>query len=202
MKKVDLAVDCDGVLVDYPPAYPIVWERAFGAKISVVDPTAYHAANRYGVSFESEKQMLHFFSNFTDDVWESLPALPGAVEACHLLVEAGYELLTVTALDPKFAGARLANLRRHGFPIDKVIATGRADLGNSKHHALNQLRPVAMVDDLATNFIGLHDSIHRALIHKRAADSPDPLYETTQPHSEHATLLDFARFWVEQRRAA
>jgi hypothetical protein len=202
MKNRKLAVDCDGVLVDYPPAYEIVWERAFGQKLSVVDASAYHATNRYGVSFESREQMLHFFSFFTDDVWESLPALPGAVHACERLVEAGFELVTVTALDFKFEKARIANLHRHGFPIDHVITTGRSDLGFTKAAALNLLGPVAMVDDLAANFLGLDSGIHRALIHKKAKDSPAPQYETTKPDSEHLTLAEFANYWLSRAHLA
>ena len=39
---------------------------------------------------------------------------------------AGFDLVCVSALDLEHETARLRNLREHGFPIERVIATGNA----------------------------------------------------------------------------
>ena len=61
------------------------------------------------------------------ELWESLPAMPGAVEACLRLDDAGYELVCVTALESRFQKARLNNLKALGFPIRRVITTGHQE---------------------------------------------------------------------------
>lgn len=195
-----VALEADGVLVDYPFGYAEAWMRAFGERISVVNPTAYHATNRYGVKFESEAQMLHFFSHFTADIWESLPALPGAVEACEKLASAGHPLVCVTAMDREFARARHGNLLKHKFPIKQVYATGRNDLGFSKLPALQALKPIALVDNLALNFAGLDSSVHKAFIFTNAPDEPDHQLDIHKPDSTHGTLLDFANYWLTRKQ--
>ena len=43
---------------------------------------------------------------FNEDFWSTIPAVPGALEACELLADLGYELVCVTALNERFSGAR------------------------------------------------------------------------------------------------
>jgi phosphoglycolate phosphatase-like HAD superfamily hydrolase len=198
LKNNRIALDCDGVLLAYPPSYAVVWERAFGEKLTLVRPEAYHAQHRYGVEFPSLAHQEKFFAHFTEDIWESMAALPGAVAACHQLVAAGYRLICVSALPQQYESARTRNLARHGFPIDQVIATGRGDQGSSKTEVIHRLMPRAFVDDLATNFIGVDRAIHTAFIDTGAADAPDPQYHLTRPASRHPTLAQFAQWWLGQ----
>ncbi len=90
--------------------------------------------------------MERFRSCFDEVFWGGIPAIEGAVEACQVLTAAGYELVCVTALPEKFRQARQENLRRHGFPIEKVYAVEHSE-GNPKVQVLNALAPVAFVDD-------------------------------------------------------
>lgn len=46
--------------------------------------------------------------------------MEGAAEARQILTRADYEPVCVTALPEKFRQARRQNLRRHGFPIERV----------------------------------------------------------------------------------
>lgn len=194
-----IALDGDGVLVDYRPTYPLVWQRAFGESLTVVNPRAYHAANMYGVGFRDDEHKAAFFKHFTEDVWETLPALAGAIDACEQLLEAGYDLVCVTAMPPEFAAARQRNFDRMGIPVKKVIPTGRSGLGNVKAPALNALKPIALVDDLADNFIGLDAGIHCALIDSGADDAPARHTDPAAAHSVHQTLLEFVDWWLRNK---
>jgi hypothetical protein len=195
-KKI-IALDCDGVLLSYQQSYEIVWERAFGEKLSVIKANAYHANNMYGVEFKSESEKNKFFSFFTADVWESMPALPMAKEACDRLVHAGYELVCVTAMPQEYLLQREINLKKLQFPIHRVIATGRSGLGFTKTKSLHEIMPIAFVDDLATNFIDLNPLIHRAFIQTDAEDAPDPQLSLTLPASTHVSLDQFVDFWLK-----
>lgn len=197
-KKKILALDCDGVILYYPPAYEIVWERAFGEKLSVVQPHSYHAVTRYGVQFQGDDHMNHFFSHFTADVWEGLPALDGALAACKRLVDADYKLVCVTAMPAQFERNRVKNFENLNIPITDVIATGRSDLGCTKTEVLKKLMPVAFADDLASNFLDLPPGIHKALIHYGAPDAPDPELHITKPDTIHGSLSEFVDYWVSR----
>lgn len=58
-----------------------------------------------------------------EDFWSTIPAIPGALEACELLTGLGYELVCITGLDERFSRARAQNLQSLGFPIARVVTT-------------------------------------------------------------------------------
>lgn len=160
-----IVVDADGVLLDYRASYPKVWLKAFGRELKVVTPNSYHAHVQYGLDIPNDEALTTtFFSHFDEEVWQTLPECPGAVLACQQLHKAGFELVCVTAMPPKFAKARLFNLRTLGFPIDQVIATGRVEGLNPKLAALTQLNPIAFVDDLGANFVDIPSTIHKGSV--------------------------------------
>ena len=79
----------------------------------------------------------------------------GALQACLLLHQAGYELVCVTAMPARFTEHRLENFRSYGFPIDKVICSGYHPTNfnhNPKREIIEELHPVVFVDDLRRNF--------------------------------------------------
>ena len=90
------------------------------------DPLAYWPIDRWQVERLDEERRLHFRRHFDEQFWSSVPAIEGALDACHRLHDAGYHLVCVSALDLEHESARLRNLRDHGFPIERVIATGNA----------------------------------------------------------------------------
>ena len=49
MKRPLIALDADGVLLDYSTAYAKAWERAFGWHPTERDPSAYWPMERWGV---------------------------------------------------------------------------------------------------------------------------------------------------------
>ncbi|WP_308427004.1 5' nucleotidase, NT5C type [Undibacterium macrobrachii] len=111
-----IALDADGVLLDYNAAYRKAWEKAFGELPALRDANAYWAMDRWGVNRLTGKELEQFRASFDESFWNSIPALPSAVSACEALCAAGFELVCVSAIDSHFQAARLQNLRDCGFP--------------------------------------------------------------------------------------
>lgn len=196
-----MAIDGDGVLLDFHAAYAVAWEQAFGEKPALRSPLSYWPADRYAVRHLSDPVELdHFRSHFDDAFWSSVPALPVALEACHALTAAGHRLVCVTALGNEFRAARARNLIDLGFPIEEVHCTGHAwhanDRVSPKAEVLQTLRPVAFVDDFAPFLRGVPSSVHKALIQGGPDNSPNVGDDLALAHSTHADLLDFAKWWI------
>ena len=193
-----IALDADGVLLDYNLAYAGAWERAFGRRPQLRNPLAYWAMERWGVPSLEGDALQRFRNCFDAQYWSTVPAIHGAVQACEKMVAAGYELVCVSALKPEFAQARQSNLRALGFPIEQVIATSNSvQSGTSpKAQALMQLQPVAFVDDFLPYFQGVPAHIHAALVLRESEGSPNQGPGLEAIHSTHANLAQFADWWL------
>lgn len=192
-----IALDADGVLVDYHLAYAEAWAKAFGHRPALRDPTAYWPMDRWEVRRLVGDELETFRACFDAEFWSTIPAIAGAVEACHELVEAGYDLVCVTAMEMQFETARLRNLRSLGFPIERVIATSNAESGGSpKAAALRELQPVAFVDDYLPYMRGIPRQIHAALVLREPNGSPNRGAELERVHSTHTNLAAFAEWWL------
>jgi phosphoglycolate phosphatase-like HAD superfamily hydrolase len=197
MTKPLIALDCDGVLLDLNLAYAKAWERYSGTYPAERDPNAYWHHERWDVQRldgEQQNQLRVFFDN---DFWSNIAPIAGAVEACRRLRAGGFELVCVTALNEKFAGARLANLKLHGFPIETVIATGHlSDTTSPKAQAIHQLKPVAFVDDFLPYMQGISTDVHTALILRGPNGSPNVGPGLASVGSMHLDLAEFAEWWL------
>lgn len=196
-----IALDADGVLLDYHAAYRLAWQRAFGELPELRDPLAYWAMDRWGVKRLEAAEMEVFQACFDEDFWASIPPLSGAVEACNALVAAGYELVCVSALKPRLQAERLRNLRACGFPIETVIATAaETTTGDSpKAEVLESLRPAVFVDDFLPFFRGIPETIHAALVVREPNGSPNVGAEVTLlTDTQHPDLAHFVEWWLEQ----
>ena len=198
MDRPILAIDADGVLVDLHAGYARAWRQAFGVTLAERDPQAYWPMDRWEVEPLDAEQRLLLRQQFQNpELWEALPAMAGAVEACRRLHEAGYELVCVTALDSRFQKARLANLRSLGFPIRRVITTGHQEGARSpKADAIEKLRPVAFVDDYIAYMRGIPTEVHTALVLRAPNGSPNVGDELKLARSVHRDLADFAAHWL------
>ena len=192
-------MDGDGVLLDYNCAYPLAWARAFGESLSLVDEHAYSPIDRWGVPRLTGEKLDRFKSILDDQFWATIPVIPGALDACERLVNAGFELVCVTALAPKFQDARRRNLLGLGFPIQKVIATGSVPVGNisPKAQTIEALQAVAFVDDYLPYHQGIHSSAHLALITRETNGSPNTGIGLEAVDSSHTNLATFASFWLD-----
>ncbi len=199
MARDIIALDADGVLLDLHLGYASAWQRAFGQVLVERDPAAYWPMDRWQVERLDEAGRAHFRRHFDETFWSTVPALPGAVDACVRLHAAGYELVCVSALDAEFEAARLRNLREHGFPIERVIATGNATGELSpKAEAIASLGPLAFVDDYLPYFRGVPQVVHRALVLRGSNGSPNVGDELALVQSIHEDLAAFAETWLER----
>lgn len=197
--KGTIALDADGVLLDYHASYAMAWQKAFGTLPAIKDPLAYWPIDRWDVHRVTGNELERFRQCFDEEFWSTIPVLPGALEACILLKDAGYHLVCVSALKEVYGLSRLKNIRDHGFPIDDVIATEHNDGGISpKAKALNNLKPVAFVDDYLPYFRGVPASIHMALITREPNGTPNIGDELNNVSSSHSDLLEFANWWVHR----
>lgn len=198
MPQPILALDADGVLLDLHAAVAMAWERAFGVRPVERDPLAYWPKDRWDVTWpEAGEPLERFRACFDEDLWSSLPALPGAIEACHQLNDAGYTLVCVTALRPHLEAARLRNLRDLGFPIERVIATGSNEGERSpKADAIAAMSPAAFVDDYLPYLRGLPAHVHAALVLRAPNGTPNAGDELRLAHSTHDDLAAFADHWL------
>lgn len=198
MKPI-IALDADGVLLDYHHAYAHAWAKAFGALPALRDPLAYWPIDRWAVRRLAGDELTAFRTCFDRHFWSTIPAIAGAVEACHALVAAGYELVCVSAIESQFEEARLQNLRDAGFPITRVIATANAGVDVSpKAAALHALQPVAFVDDFLPYLRGIPNEIHTALVLREPNGSPNAGDDLVWAHSQHADLASFTTWWLRR----
>jgi|SRR6185369_11290624 phosphoglycolate phosphatase-like HAD superfamily hydrolase len=201
MPRPLIALDADGVLLDFHLGYAGAWARAFGSAPAERDPLAYWPIDRWQVERLDEERRAHFRRHFDEQFWSSVPAIEGAVEACHRLHDAGFDLVCVSALEAAHEAARLRNLRDHGFPIERVIATGNAAGERSpKADAIAAIQPLAFVDDYLPYFRGVPDSVHRALIMRGSSGTPNTGAELSLADSLHDDLLAFAADWLKRRK--
>jgi len=196
MSKGVIAIDADGVLLDYSLAYAHAWQRAFGTFPVERDPDAYWPIDRWGLEWLAGERLAMLKSCFDEQFWEGIPAVEGALEGCRLLVAEGYELVCVSAVDANNAEARRRNLLKLGFPISELVATGNAAGDVSpKAAALLRMKPAAFVDDYLPYHRGVDASIHKALVLRASNGSPNVGDELQLVHSQHRNLLEFAKAW-------
>ena len=196
-----IALDADGVLLDFGMGYAHAWHRAFGQFPLERDPLAYWPSDRWHVERLDDERQGHFRRHFGTEFWSSLPAMPGAFEACHRLHDAGFELVCVSALEAHFERDRLRNLRQLGFPIERVIATGSAPGPRSpKAEAVKTLAAVAFVDDYLPFLRGMPRKVHTALVVGAPNGSPNTGAELSLVKSVHRDLGEFADHWLNLSR--
>ena len=201
MTRTEIALDADGVLVDYGTAYAWAWEKAFLTRPAERDPQAYWPIDRWGVERLSGERLEQFRACFDEEFWSTIPAVDGALQACRDLTAAGYTLVCVSAIQPAFERARLRNLQSLGFPIERVIATSSGtEAGNPKAAAINELAPAAFVDDYLPYLMGIRTDVHTALVHRQRNGSPNRGPELVHVKSQHESLAAFANWWLSAGR--
>lgn len=197
MARELIALDADGVLLDFHLGYAGAWQRAFGVALEERDPLAYWPMDRWHVERLDENKRVHFRNHFDEQFWSSVPIVEGSLEACTRLHDAGFDLVCVSALESSYESARLRNLREHGFPIERVIATGNAAGERSpKAEAIAALDPSAFVDDYLPYLRGIPEHVHTALVLRGPNGSPNQGSELSLARSVHADLPDFAQYWL------
>jgi phosphoglycolate phosphatase-like HAD superfamily hydrolase len=197
MPRPTIALDADGVLLDYHAAYRQAWFRAFKVLPDVRDKDAYWPIDRWSVRSLNGNELKYFRSFFDERFWRTIPAISGAVDACKRLKDAGFDLTCVSAIESKFRQVRFENLINEGFPIDAVISTDcDAHEISPKAQAIQKLNPVAFVDDFLPYHGGIPSYIHKALILRETRGSPNVGNELKLIDSTHKDLPTFVDWWL------
>ncbi|CAF1082732.1 unnamed protein product [Didymodactylos carnosus] len=211
MTKPVIALDCDGVLLDYCKTFGQIYQQTFGKDVVVVNPRSFDAKNMYGIEFTPEEE-IDFYTKFDEHGWHSMPMLDGALEACDLLHEAGYELVCVTTMSEKFVEQRLRNLKQHGFKIDRVIGRQihhklpndflkQDEHPNPKKEAIEKLKPVVFVDDLKRNFKDIQcDYTKFVYIDGEHTDDHPNLNDDTPYHYRYRSLIEFVKDFLKHEK--
>ena len=199
MQNKVIALDADGVLLDYNLAYAYLWEKVYGVFPEEKNPDAYWNKDRWDIRRLSGSEAASFHAHFNESFWSSIPLMPGATEACQMLIDAGYELVCVSAISRKFQKSRLINFRNFELPISQVIATENDfSVGNPKLAALKSLSPDIFVDDFLPCMKDVPSSIHCALIDRNPYGSPNFGCDLSQIQSKHSDILEFSKWWLDR----
>ena len=156
----------------------------------------------YGVKLTDEEK-IKFDEVWDEYGWRQMPMYDGALQACYLLHDAGYELVCVTAMPAKFTEHRLENFRSHGFPIDRVISTDydKHNFNNNpKRKIIEELHPVAFVDDLRRNFKDIQ-GVHTKLIFIDNEYHDDPnRNDNIYYDAKYSSLLEFVEDFLKSEQ--
>jgi len=157
------------------------------------------AETTYGIKFTDEEK-VQFDAVWHNHGWRTMPMQDGSLEACHLLHKAGYELVCVTAMSSAFIEHRLENFRLHGYPIDRIIGTGydRQNFHkNPKRQIIEELHPVAFVDDLRRNFKDIR-GVHTKFVFIDRGIHDDPnRHEQIYYDVKYPSLLQFVEDFLK-----
>lgn len=187
-----IGIDGDGVALDYNRHFGALWMQFFGEPLMVVDDHAYHASRYWGVV--PPERGHGFWDYFDQQGWHSMPAMPGAVEACQDLASAGHEIVCVSSMPAHRGPQRLANLQSLGFPIDTMVATGPSGIpgANPKKEAIETLGLDWFVDDELRK---LHDlpGVRCVLVDPGHSDCPNRGQDRSYLEMTVPTLAEFSR---------
>lgn len=193
-----IALDVDGVLLDYNTQFARLVERALDRPLRLIDPEAHHFANAYGITLSREdKQKV--YALFDQEGWLTMPPMAQAVDAAQRLHADGHRLFCVSSMPPRFAEHRAQNLVNLGIPIDGVIGSDRDEAReghNPKAEHLIALAPDVFVDDQLRNFLDLPASICKVWIDRGTHDSPNNGMDPSLADHRFPSLFAFVEAFV------
>lgn len=191
-----IVLDADGVLFDYNQKMADVCEKALGINLGKLKHCHhfYNASNFNMTKLQGEK----VFSLFDIEGWKSMPAIDGSVEACKAMSEAGHQLVCLSSMPAQFVSHRQHNLTSLGFPIEKVIGSGRDNSRtNPKASHLKEINPDIFVDDQLRNFQDIPKHICKVWIDNGYLDCPNFGMDKSQADFTFSSLRDFSFAFIE-----
>lgn len=199
MSKGIIAIDADGVMLDYNLAFKNIYKLAYGQDLKMTDPNAYHATNMWGLPKLEKETLSEFYKqSHKHEMWKKMPAISDAVKAVNSLAKMGYEIVCVTSMPTEYESHRLENLQSLGFPINRVIATSRVGKENPKRKAIEELKPVYFIDDLQKNFEGITGDTKLVLIDRNHTDNPNKDHAHIPHHLSFSSLEGFVYYLLEK----
>lgn len=142
-----IALDVDGVLLNFTPAFDIAAEIVLGRKLPInkdeYQMDHYHLAKRIGATNEDVEKIFTYM--IETRMYSNLEPLEGVKEALQAIREAGFKICLVTALAEEAKEQRLENLKNKlDFVPDEIHCVG---MGLSKADKLRQVKPDVFADD-------------------------------------------------------
>lgn len=146
-KQKKIALDVDGVLLDFMHSFDEAAEIVLGRKVVANQDENkmdhYHLGKRVGTDDTTAANILEYMQ--TSGMYARLRALPGAKEAVKAIKDDGYHITIVTALPDNVKEMRLKNLLDVlDLVPDEIYCVG---MGQSKAEALKKVNPDVFVDD-------------------------------------------------------
>ena len=197
MARPLIALDADGVLLDFHLGYAGAWAarlrqragRARPARLLADRPLAGRAARRGAAA--------HFRRHFDEQFWSSVPAIEGAVEACQRLHDAGFDLVCVSALDPSTKRHGCATCATTAFRSSgsSPPATRRASAARRPMRSTPCARWPSSTTTCRT-CAACRTHVHTALVLRAPNGSPNVGAELALAKSVHDDLPGFADFWL------
>lgn len=162
-----IALDVDGVLLDFMPAFDEAARIILGRDIVVNKDEDqndhYHLGLRVETTQDKVDEILEYMQ--TSRMYANLKALEGAREAVKAIEEDGYEIYIVTALPEKAKEMRLENLAKEIGLIPKEIYC--VGMGMSKEEAIKKVNPDVFIDDRVKYLSSVPFVYHLALLDQK-----------------------------------
>ena len=189
--RIPLAIDADGVILDFERKFMDLWEQKHGDRPERVC-NAYSSTTSFGLQDKCPDLMKFIYENADiEDFYGNMNMLPGAEEAIHELHDMGFELICVTAIPNELRELRFNNLiNKFKLPISDILTAPRTNaiIANPKALIVNAMEPIALIEDHVHNFLDINPGIARIYINPSVVDvSPD---ESTQPHFAYDSLYE------------
>lgn len=121
---MNVAIDIDGVCLDFMDAFIALMERRLGRRLTLVKD-----CYDFSARFALPKPVCE--AVFTDpayiEFWENLPVMAGAVEAANRMAALGHTVHYVSGVPPLFADARRRQMERIGLDSSQLVVAHGAD---------------------------------------------------------------------------
>ncbi len=139
-----IALDVDGVLLDFVPAWISYAERLLGRKLNWYNPSSYRMHEKLDITRAEADAVWNLFN--AEGGWLTLQAIPGAPAVVAELKKYA-QVVAVTASDPKHTEQREQNLRE----LDMEMPVFAVGIGGCKREVLHRLQPRMFVEDMVHN---------------------------------------------------
>lgn len=190
-----IAVDVDGVILNYQLAW--IKERNKFLKLNTAiekKGNYFHAHSCYGVpAFDSVQRKNFYKYTHASRFWANMPAIEGVIDELNkACLELDLQLVCITSMPKSYEGQRVENLLKLGLNFSKVIATSRRGSENPKKSFLQEIKPIAFIDDLRKNFedVGA-DICTRVLLNAGYLDNPNAGLEHIEVDHVVTSIKDF-----------
>jgi uncharacterized protein len=137
-----IGVDIDGVISDSYPAWLGELNRHYGKNIAVLEDYEMHLV--FDVPWDD---MNHFFVKNVERLFDIPKPMKGAKEGIESLLQAGHEVVYITARSADEEEFTLRWMRKHGIPYKNVLFSGF----KSKVDLVRQWKLELFIEDYLVN---------------------------------------------------